>query len=57
MEPGNTLQHLLEYLPRHCHLCKLKDQPPGVANQPASGLDELDLQASQRPVLGRLGQT
>ncbi len=26
MEPGDTLQHLPEYLPGHCHLSKLKHQ-------------------------------
>ena len=30
MEPGDTLQHLPEYLPGHCHLSKLKHQPPGM---------------------------
>ena len=27
------LQHLPEYLPGHCHLSKLKHQPPGMPHQ------------------------
>jgi len=49
MEPGDTLQSALggpEYLPGHCHLSKLKHQPPGVARQPSPDLDELDLHAA-----------
>ena len=34
MEPGDTLQHLPEYLPGHCHLSKLKHQPPGMPHHP-----------------------
>ena len=33
MEPGDTLQHLPEYLPGYCHLSKLKHQPPGMPHQ------------------------
>ena len=56
MESCDTFQHLPEYLPRHSHLGKLEHQPPGVTHQPSPDLDELDLHASQRPVLDRLGQ-
>ena len=52
MEPGDTLQHLPEYLPAHHHLSKLEHRPPGVAHQPSPDLDELDLDTAQRPVLG-----
>ena len=45
MEPTDTLQDLPEHIPRHSHLSELEHQPPGVAHQPASDLDELDLEA------------
>ncbi len=43
MEPRDTLQHLPEYLPGHCHLGKLKHQPPGMLYQTSTYLDELHL--------------
>ena len=46
MEPVDAIQHLAERLPRHSRLSELEHQPPDVAHQPASGLDELDLRAS-----------
>ena len=54
MEPADTLQHLLEHLPRHSHLCQLKHQPPSMPHQMSTYLDELDLDTAQRPVLDRL---
>ncbi len=38
-EPAYPLQHLLEHLPRHRHLYKVKLQPPGVAHQTPTYLD------------------
>ena len=46
-QTGDTLQHLPEYLPGHCHLSKLKHQPPGMPHQTSTHLDELGLHASQ----------
>ena len=56
MEPADTLQHLPEHFPRHSHFSELEHQPPRVPHQPPPDLDELDLEASERPVLDRLRQ-
>ena len=45
-----------ELLPRHRDLGQLEDDLPGVPHDPTAHFDELDLEASERPVLEPPGQ-
>jgi hypothetical protein len=45
-----------EHLPGYGYLGQLKDDVSGMAHNPAAHFDELDLEASERPVLEPPGQ-
>jgi len=50
----NPFQYPAQHFPGYQHLSKLEYQPPGMADQPSSGLDHPALKTGQSPVLHRL---
>lgn len=56
LQPGDLPQDGGEKLPGHRHLRQLKEDVSGVPDNPPTHLDELELKASQRPVLQPPGQ-
>jgi hypothetical protein len=55
-ERVDTLQEVGEQRCRDGHLCALEDRLPGVGYDPGSYLDELELNAPERPVGNQLRQ-
>ena len=56
-QPVDQPQDFLEQFPRHRDLGHLEDDVAGMAHDLSPDLDELLLQARQRPVLDRLRQS
>ena len=56
-EFANPLQHFIEHVPGHHHLCKLEHKPPGMAHQSSTCLNEPRLNTCQGPALYRFWQS
>ena len=50
MKPPDPIEHFIEHIPCHHYLSKLKHEPPRMAYQTSTYLDEPRLNTGQRPV-------